>query len=145
MASKPEPKARSYKDFLTPAMHRRFTSATTGALVLCYIYAVLASDANLFWRFFILGRPGIRTLLLFLSVLSVFIVRLANLQVGERNTASGFETLYQHLTSRFGGTSSPLLSSERCISGQEGMMRTWVGPTRENLGRSPDSTRTPLF
>ena len=99
MASKPEPKARSYKDFLTPAMHRRFTSATTGALVLCYIYAVLASDGNLFWRFFILGRPGIRTLLLFLSVLSVFIVRLANLQVGERNTASGVETLYQHLTS----------------------------------------------
>jgi len=98
MASKPEPKARSYKDFLTPAMHRRFTSATTGALALCYIYAVLLSHGNLFWRFFPLGRPGIRTMLLFISVLSVFIVRLANLQVGERNTTSGVETLYQHLT-----------------------------------------------
>lgn len=98
MSSKPEPKARSYKDFLTPAMHRRFTSASTGALVLCYVYAVLASDGNLFWRFFILGRPGIRMLLLFLSVLTVFIVRLANLQVGARNTASGVETIYQHLT-----------------------------------------------
>lgn len=98
MPSKPEPKARSYKDFLTPAMHRRFTSASTGALVLCYIYAVLASDGNLFWRFFILGRPGIRMLLLFLSVLTVFIIRLANLQVGERNTTSGVETIYQHLT-----------------------------------------------
>lgn len=98
MASKPEPKARSYKDFLTPAMHRRFTSATTGALLLCYIEAVLISDGNLFWRFFVLGRPGIRMMLLFLSVLSVFIIRLANLHVGERNTASGIETLYQHLT-----------------------------------------------
>ena len=88
MASKPEPKARSYKDFLTPAMHRRFTSATTGALALCYIDAALMSDGNLFWRFFILGRPGIRTLLLFISVLGVFVIRLANLQVGERNTTS---------------------------------------------------------
>lgn len=98
MSSKPEPKARSYKDFLTPAMHRRFTSATTGALLLCYIEAVLISDGNLFWRFFPLGRPGIRMMLLFLSVLSVFIVRLANLHVGERNTTSGVETLYQQLT-----------------------------------------------
>jgi nucleoporin NDC1 len=98
LASKPEPKARSYKDFLTPAMHRRFTSATTGALILCYIEAVVMSDGNLFWRFFVLGRPGIRMMLLFLSVLSVFIVRLANLHVGERNTTSGVETLYQHLT-----------------------------------------------
>jgi len=57
------------------------------------------SDGNLFWRFFILGRPGIRMMLLFLSVLSVFIIRLANLHVGERNTTSGVETLYQHLTS----------------------------------------------
>jgi len=56
------------------------------------------SDGNLFWRFFILGRPGIRMLLLFVSVLSVFIIRLANLHVGDRNTASGVETLYQHLT-----------------------------------------------
>jgi nucleoporin NDC1 len=99
MSSKPEPRARSYKDFLTPAMHRRFTSATTGALLLCYIEAVLMSDGNLFWRFFVLGRPGIRMMLLFLSVLSVFIIRLANLHVGERNTTSGVETLYQHLTS----------------------------------------------
>jgi len=57
------------------------------------------SDGNLFWRFFILGRPGIRMMLLFLSVLSVFIIRLANLHVGEKNTTSGVETLYQHLTS----------------------------------------------
>ena len=56
------------------------------------------SDGNLFWRIFIFGRPGLRMMLLFLPVLSVFIIRLANLHVGERNTASGFETIYQHLT-----------------------------------------------
>jgi nucleoporin NDC1 len=95
---KPEPRARSYKDFLTPAMHRRFTSASTAALIICYAEAVLMSDGNLFWRLFVFGRPGLRMLLLFLSVLSVFIIRLANLHVGERNTASGFETIYQHLT-----------------------------------------------
>jgi nucleoporin NDC1 len=95
---KPEPRARSYKDFLTPAMHRRFTSASTAALIICYAEAVLMSDGNLFWRIFIFGRPGLRMMLLFLPVLSVFIIRLANLHVGERNTASGFETIYQHLT-----------------------------------------------
>ena len=98
-SSKPEPRARSYKDFLTPAMHRRFTNATTGALLLCYIESVLMSDGNLFWRLFIFGKPGIRMLLLFIPVLSVFIIRLASLHVGERNTTSGFETFYQHLTS----------------------------------------------
>jgi nucleoporin NDC1 len=98
MSSKPEPKARSYKDFLTPAMHRRFTSATSAALLLCYIEAVVMSDGSSFWRFFVLGRTGIRMMLLFLSVLSVFIIRLANLHVGERNTTSGIETIYQHLT-----------------------------------------------
>jgi nucleoporin NDC1 len=96
--TKPEPRVRSYKDFLTPAMHRRFTSASTAALIICYAEAVLMSDGNLFWRLFVFGRPGLRMLLLFLSVLSVFIIRLANLHVGERNTASGFETIYQHLT-----------------------------------------------
>jgi len=95
---KPEPRARSYKDFLTPAMHRRFTSASTAALLMCYAEAVLMSDGNLFWRLFIFGRPGIRMMILFVSVLSVFIIRLANLHVGARNTASGFETIYQQLT-----------------------------------------------
>lgn len=100
MSPKSGPKARSYKDFLTPAMHRRFTRATMSALILCYGEAVLMSEGNLFWRFFVLGRPGIRMMLLFMSVLLVFIVRLSNLHVGDRNTTSGFETFYQHLTSR---------------------------------------------
>lgn len=92
MSPKSGPKARSYKDFLTPAMHRRFTRATMSALILCYGEAVLMSEGNLFWRFFVLGRPGIRMMLLFMSVLLVFIVRLSNLHVGDRNTTSGFET-----------------------------------------------------
>lgn len=99
MASKSDPKIRSYKDFLTPAMHRRFTHATLAALAFCYAEAVYMSDGNLFWRAFPFGRPGIRTMLLFLSVLAVFIIRLANLEVGARNTTSGFETFYQHITS----------------------------------------------
>ncbi|KAM0715378.1 hypothetical protein Q7P37_008876 [Cladosporium fusiforme] len=98
MSPKPEPKVRSYKDFLTPAMHRRFTGATGAALLLCYTEAVLISDGNLFWRMFIFGLPGIRTMLLSLTVLAVFIIRLANLHVGERNTTSGLETFVQHLT-----------------------------------------------
>lgn len=98
MSSKPEPKVRSYKDFLTPAMHRRFTSAAGAALFLCYTEAVLMSDGNLFWRMFPFGLPGVRTMLLFLTVLAVFIIRLANLHVGERNTTSGLETFVQHLT-----------------------------------------------
>jgi len=50
-----------------------------------------------FWTWFPFGPAGIRTLLLFTSVLCVFILRIAQLRVGPRTTTSQFNTFLQHI------------------------------------------------
>src|ERR1700709_2596688 len=42
----PAPRIRPYKDFLTPALHRRFALATATLFGLCYVEAVLIGDWN---------------------------------------------------------------------------------------------------
>ncbi|CAF9920898.1 MAG: hypothetical protein ALECFALPRED_001659 [Alectoria fallacina] len=87
-----------YREFLTPALHRRFTSAALITLVVCYAEAVLVADkCSIFWFWFPVGPAGIRTLLLFLSALSIFVLRVAQLHLGIRTTASPFETFTIYL------------------------------------------------
>ncbi|OQO02778.1 hypothetical protein B0A48_11060 [Cryoendolithus antarcticus] len=94
------PKMRQYKDFLTPSMHRRFTNASLAMLAVCYVEAAFMSSASLIWRFLPIGMTGVRTLLLFLPVLAVFVIRLSRHHIGERNTTSGLETAFQLITSK---------------------------------------------
>lgn len=72
-------------------------------------------DAAVFWQWFPLGRAGVRTILLFMSVLAVFILRIAQLHselslavlgnvanvhtVGARSTSSPFRTFLQYILS----------------------------------------------
>ena len=105
-----------YRQFLTPALHRRFTSAALITLVVCYAEAVLIADKSssesnseilkrlrayivaVFWSWFPVGPAGIRTLLLFVSALSIFVLRVAQLHLGmvaERMTSRiGLLTLH---------------------------------------------------
>lgn len=89
-----------YREFLTPALHRRFSSAALITLVVCYAEAVLIADKSssesipylqkrfrcdivaVFWFWFPVGPAGIRTLLIFVSVLSIFVLRMAQLHLG---------------------------------------------------------------
>ena len=89
-----------YREVLTPALHRRFTSAALITLVLCYAEAVLIADkssseldsciqkcltsdpVSVFWFWFPIGPAGIRTLLLFVSAISIFVLRVAQLHLG---------------------------------------------------------------
>lgn len=90
-----------YKDFLTPALHRRFTGAGLIILVIAYIEAVIVGEKSsrkdqgfmcitvwpsnvptVLWFWFPIGPAGIRTLLLFISGLSVFVLRVAQLHLG---------------------------------------------------------------
>ena len=90
-----------YKDLLTPALHRRFTGAAGIILLICYVESVLIGDKSscelkhwhgaakhssdlysVFWSWFPIGTAGIRTLLLFISALSVFVLRVAQLHIG---------------------------------------------------------------
>lgn len=106
---------RSYKDFLTPSLHRRFTRATGLILVYCWLLAGLLSDRGCTRYFFkpvnewlyadLLCKgftswipfPGTiaRCALLYIPCLCVFIVRVSNLHFGARNTTSKIETLFQ--------------------------------------------------
>ncbi|RDW91506.1 hypothetical protein BP5796_02671 [Coleophoma crateriformis] len=89
----PALRIRPYKDFLTPALHRRFVSAMAVLIILCYAESLAIGQYNgWFWTWFPLGRAGIRAGLLFISAFSVFILRVAQLHVGIRTTTSPLET-----------------------------------------------------
>ena len=98
--------ARPYKDFLTPLLHRRFTHAAALALGLSYTYSVLLSpSSSLLWRLLPFGMTGLRTLLLCLPVLAVFIVRVMNMHIGRSTATSAAERVVQKLLdSRTAGT-----------------------------------------
>ena len=49
------------------------------------------------WLWFPVGPAGIRTLLLYICSLSVFVLRVAQLHLGSRTTASPFQTFTQRL------------------------------------------------
>nr|POE85478.1 nucleoporin ndc1 [Quercus suber] len=90
--SAPPSLSRPYKDFLTPALHRRFTHAAAVVLACCWLEGVLLSPNGWFWTIFPIGPATIRTLLLFIPCLAIFIIRLANMHIGRLTTTSTFET-----------------------------------------------------
>jgi nucleoporin NDC1 len=110
MASPMKPKPRPYRDFLTPALHRQFTHAAGLSLVLCYVEACLISNSprrssfrafcwfetnswrSVLWRWQPLGMTGIRTLLLFISSLLIFLLRVANQHVGTTTSTYPIQT-----------------------------------------------------
>lgn len=90
--AKPTERTRTYKDFLTAALHHRFRRA-------CYLVFAACFLASLLLRWDWLSFTAIRPLLLFLPCLAVFIVRVANMHFGRQNTRSVAEGLYKALTS----------------------------------------------
>ncbi|KAI7265041.1 hypothetical protein KC345_g8602 [Hortaea werneckii] len=96
-ASPPLP--RSYKDFLTPLLHRRFTNAAALLLCFCWLAAsYLSTSDSWLWSWFPISLTGIRALLLSIPCLAIFIVRVMNMEVGGRTTTSGIETFVQRAT-----------------------------------------------
>ncbi|KKY35145.1 putative nuclear envelope protein [Diaporthe ampelina] len=86
-----------YKDFLQPALHRRFTSTATILLAIAFVEAVvLASWDSLFWAVFPVGPTGIRTFFIFLCGLAVLVLRIAQYHVGLRTSNSGLQTFLQY-------------------------------------------------
>ena len=110
-------RTRPYKDFLTPALHRRFRTAAYVTLFISYVVSLLIGESSscaqvssppgtatncnpLGLCLFPVGRTGIRTLLLSLSSLMIFVLRVAQLHIDARNTKSPFET-FSRLLLRF--------------------------------------------
>ncbi|KAI1269836.1 nucleoporin protein Ndc1-Nup [Xylariaceae sp. FL1019] len=83
-----------YKDFLQPALQRRFAGTAAIILAIAYLEALtLSSWQSLIWSWFPLGLPGIRALGIFASVLPIIILRIAHSHMGIRSSASSFETI----------------------------------------------------
>ena len=106
-------RVRPYREFLTPALHRRFVASTGWALLLCWLEGFLMSNKTsrkglsscinykklmhvVFWSWFPLGPVAIPTLLLFLSALLVFLLRIDQLHLGARQTTSPWQTFWRY-------------------------------------------------
>jgi nucleoporin NDC1 len=89
-----------YKDFLQPALQRRFSSTALVLLVAAYLEAVLLASWNsLIWAWFPLGPAGFRTMWIFSCGLALLILRIANYHVGLRTSGPGWQTLRSCLSS----------------------------------------------
>ncbi|KAJ4294536.1 hypothetical protein N0V90_008227 [Kalmusia sp. IMI 367209] len=88
---------RPYRDFLTPVLHKRFTNAASYTLLLCWLISVWQGTWNHYlWSWFPLGPVGIRTLLLFISALIIYTLRIAQYHVGERNRETPLEAFQKY-------------------------------------------------
>ncbi|KAI5249997.1 hypothetical protein E4T42_05103 [Aureobasidium subglaciale] len=97
---KAAPLPRPYRDFLTPSLHRRFTSAALIGLAACWLASIPMASSGLFWSWFPLGPAGVRALFLFISSLSIFVLRVAQLHFGPRTTISTFESFWNLVLSK---------------------------------------------
>ncbi|KAI1110993.1 nucleoporin protein Ndc1-Nup [Nemania sp. NC0429] len=83
-----------YKDFLQPALQRRFAGTAAIVLGLAYLESLTLSHwHSLIWAWLPLGLPGLRALAIFICVLPVIILRIAHGHLGTRTANSAFETL----------------------------------------------------
>ncbi|KXJ96316.1 nucleoporin protein Ndc1-Nup [Microdochium bolleyi] len=94
------PRRAPYKDFLQPALQRRFASTVGVLLGLAYLESLtLSSWKSFIWSWFPIGVPGIRTLGIFGCALPIIILRIAHSHLGRRTSASPIETLRREVTS----------------------------------------------
>ncbi|KAG9204481.1 hypothetical protein G6514_000940 [Epicoccum nigrum] len=89
---------RPYRDYLTPSLHTRFVRASKYTLLLCYAIACWMAEWNsLLWLWFPFGPTGIRTLLLFIPALTIYLLRIGQWHVGSRQTLTRAETFQKYL------------------------------------------------
>ncbi|CAK7562403.1 MAG: hypothetical protein SEPTF4163_000246 [Sporothrix epigloea] len=82
-----------YKDFLQPALHRRFSSTAFVLLATAYVQSLLLSSwSSWLWAWFPLSGAGFRAFVIFFCGLVVIILRIAQFHIGIRTTNSPFET-----------------------------------------------------
>ncbi|KAK4189932.1 putative nuclear envelope protein ndc1 [Podospora australis] len=89
-----------YKDFLQPALQRRFASAGLVILLVAYIESLLlATWSSWIWTWFPLGPAGFRAFFLFLCGVLIIILRISQYHPGVRTSLSPFQTFKASLLS----------------------------------------------
>ncbi|KAF2280589.1 uncharacterized protein EI97DRAFT_428678 [Westerdykella ornata] len=92
---------RPYRDFMMPALHRRFVRAAFCTVLLCYGIAILMTGwHSIFWTLFPISFTGIRTFLLLIPAIVVYLMRVAHMHIGRRNTQTPMDTFWTHVLSR---------------------------------------------
>ncbi|KAK0705401.1 nucleoporin protein Ndc1-Nup [Lasiosphaeris hirsuta] len=87
----------AYKDFLQPALHRRFSSSAGILFAIGYLYGIaLANWNSLLWSWFPIGPSGVRGVILGLCGFAIIILRVAQYHVGQRTSDSAFQTFVHH-------------------------------------------------
>ncbi|CAK7213019.1 hypothetical protein SCUCBS95973_001657 [Sporothrix curviconia] len=82
-----------YKDFLQPALHRRFSSTALVLLATAYVQSLsLSSWSSWLWAWLPLSGAGFRALVIFFCGLVIIILRIAQFHIGIRTTNAPFET-----------------------------------------------------
>lgn len=95
---KPVERTRPYKDFLTPALHRRFTQAAVFVLAICWIDSIFIGPPSILWIWNPISSTGLRGLVLCIPCLAIFIVRVNNTHIGARLARSSAAEVYSRLT-----------------------------------------------
>ncbi|EPS28683.1 hypothetical protein PDE_03629 [Penicillium oxalicum 114-2] len=84
---------RPYRRILTSALHRRFVHASALSLLVCYFISIVIGDkTSLFWTWFPIGPCGLRAVMIFLSALLIFVLRVSQMHLGSRTTPSPLST-----------------------------------------------------
>ncbi|KAJ9354270.1 hypothetical protein DTO027B9_4896 [Paecilomyces variotii] len=130
---------RPYRRILTSALHRRFVHASALSLAVCYLVAFFTGvKSSFFWAWFPFGPCGIRTLLLFICPLSVFVLRVGQMHIGARTTSSPLGTIKHlfplHIIQTFGWYffSAWWFSEVYVWSSSSDADLGWVKPGRHN-------------
>lgn len=110
-----------YKDFLQPALQRRFATASLFVLAIAYLQALLLANWSsckqlpnplfppkhhltqpfaVVWSWFPLGPTGVRAVFLFFCGISIIILRIAQYHPGLRTSDSGVST-FLHYAPKF--------------------------------------------
>ncbi|KAF2184273.1 hypothetical protein K469DRAFT_708995 [Zopfia rhizophila CBS 207.26] len=88
---------RPYRDFFLPSLHRRFASASVYTFGLCFVIAILIGEWDSWlWSWFPVGPTGVRALLLYIPSLLIYVLRVAQWHVGQRNTAAPWQTFWKY-------------------------------------------------
>ncbi|KAK0654116.1 Nucleoporin NDC1 [Lasiodiplodia hormozganensis] len=122
-------KARPYRGFMSPFLHRQFGYVMGLTLAICYAYALWQGQFNSWiWVWFF---AGIRALFLFIGFLFTLCLTMAHTHSGERTNPSELQTFTQYLYS------FSTLSTFVCYAGSAywfAMVYILSQPEKSNLG-----------
>ncbi|KAK4148777.1 nucleoporin protein Ndc1-Nup [Chaetomidium leptoderma] len=86
-----------YKDFLQPALQRRFATASLFVLAIAYLQALLLANwSSLIWSWFPLGPTGVRAFSFFFCGILIIVLRISQYHPGVRTSDSGLHTFFRY-------------------------------------------------